>query len=299
MIYSKLNVEINLDDKRIQDWNYSSAMRGIFGRTLKQIYCIQRNILCDNCSFDHCFYYELFEKKYGSYRKFHPYIINDITPVDYLDRLLIQFMFIGKICNQLPQLIHGLLRIQKYALIAAKYSYNMQINTIKNQDGILTYDKKIGKIDLPNLCEIGIEKRSAKKLKIHIETPFRVKYRNQFLRKFIWHAFIHSLYERLKYINNYFCASDLKLHLLRKNYDIQVITDNTTWKEQYRKSHIQKQKMSFGGLVGDIIIENVDEDTYALLKLGELFHVGKQTTFGLGKYKLEIIENNEECIYDN
>jgi CRISPR/Cas system endoribonuclease Cas6 (RAMP superfamily) len=41
--------------------------------------------------------------------------------------------------------------------------------------------------------------------------------------------------------------------------------------------------------MGDIVLSNVDKTTYDLLKIGEITGVGKQTTFGLGSYKMEDI----------
>ena len=290
MIYTKLDIDIDIDQKRIENWNYSSAIRGIFGRTIKDIFCIQRNIICNACSFKDCLYYELFEKKYGNYQRFHPYILQDITPDKNTNTLVIQITFIGKICEQISQLLHGLLRMQKYALIAARNSSKIMIKKITDQTGNVIYKENVGKLEMPIISEAIIEKQPVKKINLHIETPFRVKYNNKLLQSFVWHAFLQTLYNRLKYLNQNYCSSSVKLHLLEKDFDVKVSADNTYWKEQFRKSYIQNQKMSFGGLVGDVVLENINEDTYALLKLGEIFHVGKQTTFGLGKYTIEILE---------
>jgi CRISPR/Cas system endoribonuclease Cas6 (RAMP superfamily) len=43
--------------------------------------------------------------------------------------------------------------------------------------------------------------------------------------------------------------------------------------------------MNFGGIIGFIDLE-VDENSYKLLKLGEIIGVGKQVTFGLGNIKV-------------
>lgn len=45
-----------------------------------------------------------------------------------------------------------------------------------------------------------------------------------------------------------------------------------------------------GGFVGEIIFEGEIEPFMPLLKAGEILHVGKGTSFGLGKYRiLEIL----------
>jgi CRISPR/Cas system endoribonuclease Cas6 (RAMP superfamily) len=42
-----------------------------------------------------------------------------------------------------------------------------------------------------------------------------------------------------------------------------------------------------GGFVGDATFEGDLAEFLPALRLGELVHVGKGTTFGLGKYRLE------------
>jgi CRISPR/Cas system endoribonuclease Cas6 (RAMP superfamily) len=46
--------------------------------------------------------------------------------------------------------------------------------------------------------------------------------------------------------------------------------------------------MKFGGLIGSITYEGKFDKFLPLLKLGEFIHIGKNTTFGLGKYKINV-----------
>ncbi len=48
--------------------------------------------------------------------------------------------------------------------------------------------------------------------------------------------------------------------------------------------------MSLGGVTGTISYEGDITDFVLLLRLGEYMHVGKGTSFGLGKY--EVLESN-------
>jgi CRISPR/Cas system endoribonuclease Cas6 (RAMP superfamily) len=45
--------------------------------------------------------------------------------------------------------------------------------------------------------------------------------------------------------------------------------------------------MNLGGLMGEMIISDVNKEVYDLLKIGEVIGVGKSTVFGLGKIKVE------------
>ncbi|MFN3590910.1 MAG: CRISPR system precrRNA processing endoribonuclease RAMP protein Cas6 [Thermaurantiacus sp.] len=59
------------------------------------------------------------------------------------------------------------------------------------------------------------------------------------------------------------------------------------WRDWYRFSSRQKRSMNLGGLVGRWEWERVPEPVQALLSLGELLHVGKEASFGLGAYEVQ------------
>ena len=69
--------------------------------------------------------------------------------------------------------------------------------------------------------------------------------------------------------------------LYRETQSSIVFTDLT------RYSNRQHTKMQLGGIRGYISYEELDEQSYILLKLGEILGVGKQTVFGLGEIKIE------------
>jgi len=52
--------------------------------------------------------------------------------------------------------------------------------------------------------------------------------------------------------------------------------------------------MQMGGIMGYIAYINLDNQSYQLLKLGEIIGIGKQTTFGLGEIKI-IDKKSKEC----
>jgi len=45
--------------------------------------------------------------------------------------------------------------------------------------------------------------------------------------------------------------------------------------------------MRIGGVVGEMVLEGVDERAYRLFRVAEILGVGKLGTFGLGKIKVE------------
>lgn len=290
MNYLDLFIELTLSEKVIPEWNYTSSIRGIFGRSLKNTFCLQRNIDCNKCSFQDCLYFIIFEKIYQKDKSFHPYILRQVSIDERHNIIKLELKLVGDICEKFPQIIHALLRMQRYSIGIKGERHQIKIKCIYDNQNHIVYEIKEQRINQPDPIKISLEKKSVNKLEIHFITPLRMKYRNKLMREFIWTNFYRSLYERIKFINTYLETDKLNLPPFILHNDVELDKTNLIWQEQYRKSKMQNQKMSFGGLIGKVIISNVDENIYSILKLGEILHSGRQTTFGLGKYKLSILE---------
>ena len=51
--------------------------------------------------------------------------------------------------------------------------------------------------------------------------------------------------------------------------------------------------MSFGGLLGSVVLANVSPEMIGMLKLGRYLHTGKQCTFGNGEFALRNLSENQ------
>ena len=76
--------------------------------------------------------------------------------------------------------------------------------------------------------------------------------------------------------------------LVKKAEEVQLIEADTRWTDWERFSHRQQQHMSLGGLMGRAVYSEAAQLFLPLLRVGEIVHVGKGSTFGLGQYRLAI-----------
>nr|WP_255531416.1 CRISPR system precrRNA processing endoribonuclease RAMP protein Cas6 [Nitratiruptor sp. YY09-18] len=67
----------------------------------------------------------------------------------------------------------------------------------------------------------------------------------------------------------------------------KVVKKDLKFMDFSRYSNRQKTKMKVGGIVGEIVVDGLDKQTYELLKYGEIVGVGKLGSFGLGKIEVE------------
>ncbi|MCM8786423.1 MAG: CRISPR system precrRNA processing endoribonuclease RAMP protein Cas6, partial [Candidatus Omnitrophica bacterium] len=72
--------------------------------------------------------------------------------------------------------------------------------------------------------------------------------------------------------------------LLEKANSVYTIHSKLTWHDWQRFSLRQKTFMKLGGFTGTITYKGNLKDFLPFIKIGEIIHIGKNTSFGLGKY---------------
>jgi CRISPR/Cas system endoribonuclease Cas6 (RAMP superfamily) len=74
--------------------------------------------------------------------------------------------------------------------------------------------------------------------------------------------------------------------LIESSKEIKFEKENLSWFDWERYSNRQDTKMMMGGFTGSIVFKGDFEKFIPFLILGEYIHVGKGTSFGLGKYEI-------------
>jgi hypothetical protein len=148
-------------------------------------------------------------------------------------------------------------------------------------------------VDLPLL-------KSTKKIRINFITPTRleINHERQLLNKqddFL--TFIIRLYNRLFSLQEIYCENGLANQYSHKDLEtearkVKLLYSNLRWHDLERYTRInneegsEKEIMKYGGFVGDVMFEGMLEPFLNMIALGEVLHVGKYYTFGLGKYEI-------------
>ena len=98
-----------------------------------------------------------------------------------------------------------------------------------------------------------------------------------------------NLFRRLSSLSVFYGEEelDIKFHqYLEQAKEVELAKDTTRWKSWYRYSNRQNKKIKMKGLVGEVAYQGDLEPFLPYLILGQYTHVGKNTVFGLGNYKL-------------
>jgi len=289
----------------------SATLRGAFGNTLKSTLCIHSRIpnSCEKCLIRKtCAYYYLFETGTDSQGENnpHPFVLF-LSPE--LSGKIIQageiftftLILIGKGLEYLPHIIYALENLGQKGLGGKHSKFDLiEIKTIRNdnEETIYSESEKQLQIKAQNYSFYrDISNKPVSQIKITLLTPLRLKHEGKLVTEIDFKVFVISLLRRILKIAEIHCEEILNIDwagLLKISEDAKIIADNTYWKEYKRYSGRQKQQMLLGGLSGNFTVQGQLDELIQYLKLGELIHLGKSTSFGFGKYEMQIIERENQ-----
>lgn len=120
---------------------------------------------------------------------------------------------------------------------------------------------------------------------MHFTMPLTVKYHNEFVKEFQMESVLLAARRRI-YMLDCFENIDGKAYY-RKELKIPERLDQKAFSCSIpRVSFRKNQKMVLRGIRGWMTFTGICEEELALLLAGELVHIGKNTSFGFGKYRI-------------
>jgi len=126
-------------------------------------------------------------------------------------------------------------------------------------------------------------------------TPTRLKFEGELTSDLKFHIFFRNLLRRISLLSYFHCGEELKVDfrgLIKDSEAIQIKDSHLRWHDWERYSARQGEKMKLGGFQGTISFTGDLSAFLPYVILGESVHVGKGSSFGLGKY--EILKMNDE-----
>ncbi|MEM2983033.1 MAG: CRISPR system precrRNA processing endoribonuclease RAMP protein Cas6 [Candidatus Bathyarchaeia archaeon] len=133
---------------------------------------------------------------------------------------------------------------------------------------------------------------SGKRDRIQLDfiSPARIKYEGHYVLELEFHILLRSLLRRISTLSYFHCggALDLNFRWLGERSKA-VVTKNRElrWNDWERYSGRQETRMKMGGFVGSITFAGEMEPFWPFVLLGEVIHVGKGASFGLGRYRIK------------
>lgn len=276
--------------------NKASMLRGGFGNIFRKLNCINKsNKTCKGCPVkETCAYSYIFETQEFS-QKTRPYIIevpfNDKRSFKKDEMIPFSIVLLGNATKFLPHFIFTFIELGKKGL--TKKQYKFKLEKVVDTDGSIVFqnDKIVKKGIVLNWDEI-IKNRKLNiqdKLTLNFTTPLRIAQDNELQSEISFELIMKKLTKRINDIYKYHCDIHDNIDykpLIEKAKDINIAFNNLKWKDWIRYSNRQKRKMIFGGLLGNITFKGNFEEFLPYIILGSYIHIGKNCTFGQGKYEI-------------
>jgi hypothetical protein len=128
---------------------------------------------------------------------------------------------------------------------------------------------------------------------LHFVTPTRLRYAEALTNTVDFHVLIRALLRRVSNLAYFHCGTELDLDfrgLIAAAEQVETVSSELRWYDWERYSARQDTRMKLGGVVGEVTYQGNFQPFLPLLRLGEIVHVGKGTSFGLGKFGMEFGE---------
>ncbi|WP_031556036.1 CRISPR system precrRNA processing endoribonuclease RAMP protein Cas6 [Oribacterium sp. FC2011] len=294
--YIKLHFNLNITVSSEWPENKVSALRGGMGEMLLRMHCV-RSRECENCDFNpDC----LVRQMMYSQMKIQPtfmtegdsagYVIECEDYSDYFesgDELMFNLLLFGR------NIAFFGLYLQAFQYLGmsgiGKDKSKFIVSEVTNSKGKIIFDGTMVHMNALETMSIReyVDYRCKKingTARLMFHTPLTLKYNSEFLKKFDIEAIMRAI-ERRVYILNCFEGNDTgRIDL---NGHIPLLTDSDVKQSSVsRYSSTHQKVMTFRGIKGYADIEEIDQYAKELLAAGELIHIGKNTSFGFGKYTI-------------
>lgn len=290
-----------------------STLRGGFGTAFRRIACACRQEECKNCMLQpSCPYAYIFEtsppadakalSKYESIPR--PFVLE--PPLDNKtlyqkgESLSFGLILIGRSIPYLPYFILAFKELGEIGIGKGRNPYRLErlvaVNPFSGKEAEV-YSHAAGKVFNRDLCILGKELLALKAetapelVKIDFQTMTRIKSGDIFVRHVEFHMLLRALLRRLSALYYFHHGLEWNIEfvdLIKKAELVTRVSDQTRWVDWERYSHRQDARMNLGGIVGQATYKGELAEFLPILKLGELVHVGKACTFGMGKYRMSL-----------
>jgi hypothetical protein len=287
-----------------------STFRGVFGRALKKVVCALKLQECKECLLrPSCVYTLVFETGIAKDPPVgarvvpppHPFVIEPpetnqtFFPVgsDFKFNLLL----FGEVNHSFPYFLYAFDQMGK---IGIGRRINGQrgrfvLESVRCDDEMVysKEDQRLKKINGLNTLRLEASPDFPEnlKLKVTIGTPLRLKFENRLQADLPFHVLARAMLRRVSSLLAIYGDGEPNLDykgLVKRAETVRVAESDLAWFDWRRFSFRQDHDMLMGGVTGSVTYEGSIAEYLPFLNFCQQVHIGKQTSFGLGKFKTEI-----------
>jgi len=294
------------NDARLPPYK-GSTLRGVFGIALKKVACALKRQECAVCLLkNRCLYARVFETPLalevpeGSRISTppHPFVIEPPSTerMEFMagEDLACDLLLFGEINQSLPYFVYA---FQQMGGIGIGKRANGKrgrfvLREVRNGKATLYTDTE-QKLSLSDSVEeLGIVETAPPvgRMMIRLQTPLRLKFENEIKADLPFHVLVRAMLRRISSLSNTWGHGEPDLNykgLVERAADVRLSENALRWFDWKRYSNRQERKMFMGGMLGSATYEGELGEYLPLLHFCEKVHLGKNTSFGLGKIQVQ------------
>lgn len=281
-----------------------SALRGGMGEMLLRMNCV-RDRQCEFCDFEsECIVQRTMYSKFEKTPEFVTtggsigYVLEcedsreHFNKGETLDFYLILF---GKTIIYFNQFVQAFQAMGIQSGIGKNHA-RFQIISIRNTEGEPILERNflnMGKYIVHVLYDYIVFRKkwyaiNDNRSRMVFETPLTLKYRNEFLQEFRLDVIVNAVVRRI-YMLDCFEGIESGIYDKYKCEDVsapEFLDQEHNLVSVCRYSTRKNGKMILKGIKGYALLPELSEDIWQILMVGELIHIGKNTSFGFGRYSI-------------
>ncbi len=283
-----------------------STFRGVFGLALKQVVCALRHQECSSCLLrQQCLYPRIFDPPAvaGGHPPPHPFVIEPpletrthYRPGDAFDFTVLLF---GWANDCLPYFVYAFREMGRLGIgrrLGGRRG-RFRLAQVTSPDAGVLYREEEGTLSAapPRLLPTpaaDLPGGPEEELTLTLITPLRLKFQNRLQAQLPFHVLMRGVLRRLAGLWQHFGGGEPALDypgLIQRAEEVAVVRDRLHWFDWRRYSNRQEAEMYLGGMTGEVTYRGRLREFLPLLRLAALLHLGKNTTFGLGKISFSVL----------
>lgn len=288
-----------------------SAFRGGFGHVMKRVCCVLPPGQCaERCQLgNNCAYAYIFEtpqtgaapetRPIAATNLPHPFVLlpplsrREIIPPG--EALAFGLTLIGKGIEFLPYFIYAFDELGRSGIGRGRGRYQLERVTENFTDREI-YSRRTrtlaGNVATKTLADLSeqIRTHDPRRLRLEFLSPTRILDQNKLTSELPFDLLMRGLLRRASLLARLHCGQEWRLDygavLESARTLVRVAESHLVWQDWERYSNRQQRRMKLGGFIGSVCYEGELGPFLPLIALGQYLHLGKNTTFGMGKYAL-------------
>ena len=301
--YTKLHFTVEYMEYTVAPRYKASALRGGMGEMLLRANCI-RDRQCEACDFeDEC----LIRRIMYSRMEIQPKFMSSGDSVGYVfecedyheefeagDRMEFSLILFGKTICYFSQILNALYALGMNGLGKEKSRFAIvSVTNSKKQPIMHGSDINMSRYEISTVSDYikfrkkQIADKGIKKV-IKFQSPTSIKYRQEELTEFNINATIESACRRIYILD---CFEGIESSLTERDFIDslpvpEVLNEDHRSLSIKRYSNHKKSAMYLKGIEGELELDTIPEELTDILLAGDLMHIGKNTSFGFGRYRV-------------